>query len=80
MKFGSAVMHGGQIEIQDEHHTILGLHLKPEKFKTRVTKLGVYMFCMSSLQTFPKNFEFKRLISLEKIKIAHISIILERSQ
>ena len=41
MKFGSAVMHGGQIEIPDEHHTILGLHLKPEKFKTRVTKLGV---------------------------------------
>jgi hypothetical protein len=23
----------GQIEIPDEHHTILGLHLKPEKFK-----------------------------------------------
>ena len=23
---------GGQIEIPDEHHTILGLHLKPEKF------------------------------------------------
>jgi hypothetical protein len=23
------------------HHTILGLHLKPEKFKTRVKKLGV---------------------------------------
>ena len=22
---------GGQIEIPDEHHTILGLHLKPEK-------------------------------------------------
>jgi hypothetical protein len=39
-----------------------------------------YMFCMSSLQTFPQNFEFKRLTSLEKIKIAHISIILERSQ
>jgi hypothetical protein len=32
---------GGQIEIPDKHHTILGLHLKPEKFKTRVTKLGV---------------------------------------
>jgi hypothetical protein len=34
-------MHGGQIEIPDEHHTILGLHLKPETIKTRVTKLGV---------------------------------------
>ena len=32
---------GGQIEIPDERHTILGLHLKTEKFKTRVTKLGV---------------------------------------
>jgi predicted transcriptional regulator len=35
---------------------------------------------MSLLQTFSKNFEFKRLIPLEKIKIAEISIILERSQ
>jgi hypothetical protein len=35
---------------------------------------------MSLLQTFPPNFEFKRLIPLEKIKIADISIILERSQ
>ena len=31
---------GGQIEIPDEHHTILGLHLNPEKFKTRVTRLA----------------------------------------
>jgi hypothetical protein len=31
----------GKIEIPGEHHTILGLHLKPEKLKTRVTKLGV---------------------------------------
>jgi hypothetical protein len=38
------------------------------------------MFCMSLLQTFPWNFEFKRFIPLEKIKIADISIILERSQ
>ena len=38
------------------------------------------MFCMSLLQTFPPNFEFKRLIPLEKTKIAGISIILERSQ
>ena len=35
---------------------------------------------MSLLQTFPPNFEFKRLIPLEKIKIADISIILKRSQ
>jgi hypothetical protein len=35
---------------------------------------------MSLLQTFPPIFEFKRLIPLEKIKIADISIILERSQ
>jgi ApbE superfamily uncharacterized protein (UPF0280 family) len=28
---------GGQIEIQNERHTIVGLHLKPEKFKTRIT-------------------------------------------
>jgi hypothetical protein len=34
---------------------------------------------MSLLQTFPQNFEFKRLIPLEKIKIAAISIILEHS-
>jgi hypothetical protein len=35
---------------------------------------------MSLLQTFPQNFELKRLIPLEKIKIADVSIILERSQ
>jgi hypothetical protein len=35
---------------------------------------------MSLLQTFPPNFEFKRLIPLEKIKIADISIIWESSQ
>jgi hypothetical protein len=35
---------------------------------------------MSLLQTFRQNFEFKRLIPVEKIKIADISIILERSQ
>jgi hypothetical protein len=32
----------GQIEIPDEHHTILGLRLKPETFETKVTKLGVF--------------------------------------
>jgi hypothetical protein len=32
------------------------------------------------LQTFLQNSEFKRLIPLENIKIADISIILERSQ
>jgi hypothetical protein len=37
VKFGSAG-NGGQIEIPDEHHTILGLHLKPN-----------YKFCMSLL-------------------------------
>jgi hypothetical protein len=36
-----------------------------------------YTFCMSLLQTFPLNFEIKRLIPLEKIKI--VDIILERS-
>jgi hypothetical protein len=35
---------------------------------------------MSLLQTFPQNSEFKRLIPLANIKIADISIILERSQ
>ena len=38
------------------------------------------MFCMSLLQTFRQSFEFKRLKSFEKIKIADISIILEHSQ
>jgi hypothetical protein len=38
------------------------------------------MFRMSLLQAFPHNFEFKRLIPLEKIKIADISIILARSR
>ena len=32
------------------------------------------MFCMSLQQTFPQNSEFKRLIPLENIKIADISI------
>ena len=40
MKFGSTVM-GGEFEILDEHHTIFGLQLKAEKFKTIVTKPGV---------------------------------------
>jgi hypothetical protein len=53
----------GQIEIPDEHHTILGLHLKPEKFKNWV----FYMFCMSSLQTFPQTFEFKRVLKRSKL-------------
>jgi hypothetical protein len=35
---------------------------------------------MSLLQTLPQNSEFKRLIPLANIKIADISIILERSQ
>ena len=35
---------------------------------------------MKVLQTFRQNFEFKRLIPFEKIKIADISVILERSQ
>jgi hypothetical protein len=35
---------------------------------------------MSLLETFPQNFEFKRLIPLEKIKVADISIILQGSQ
>ena len=34
---------GGHIEIPDEHHTILGLHLKAEQFKTRVTKPGCFI-------------------------------------
>jgi predicted dinucleotide-utilizing enzyme len=38
------------------------------------------MFCMSLLQKFPQNFEFKRLILPEKIKIADINIILDPSQ
>jgi hypothetical protein len=33
-----------------------------------------------TIQTLPQNSEFKRLIPLENIKIADISIILERSQ
>jgi hypothetical protein len=33
-----------------------------------------------TIQTFPQNSEFKRLIPLENIKIADISIILEYSQ
>jgi hypothetical protein len=35
---------------------------------------------MKVLQTFRQNFEFKRLIPFENIKIADISVILERSQ
>jgi hypothetical protein len=43
----------GGIEIPDEHHTTLGLHLKPEKInKTRVTKRGgLYRYYKHS----PKN-------------------------
>ena len=73
---------GGKLKSRmNSTHAILGLHLKPEKFKTRVTKLSVlYVLHVITIQTFPKNFELKRSIPLEKIKIADISIILERSQ
>jgi hypothetical protein len=60
---------GGQIEIADEHHTILGLPLKQES-----QNWVFYMLCMPLLQTFSSNFEFKRLIPLEKIKIADIRL------
>jgi hypothetical protein len=43
-------MGGGGVEIPDGHHTILGLHLKPEKFKTRVSKLGV-LYVLSVITT-----------------------------
>jgi hypothetical protein len=73
---------GDKIEIPDKHHTILGLHahLKQKYLKQESQNWVFYMFCMSLLQTFPQNFEFKRWIPLEKIKVADISIILERSQ
>jgi hypothetical protein len=46
---------GWQIEILDQHHTIFGLHLQPEKFKTRVTKLGVlYVLHVISTNITPK--------------------------
>jgi hypothetical protein len=35
---------------------------------------------MPLLQKFPQNFEFKRLIPVEKIKIADINMIFEPSQ
>ena len=73
-------LYWGQNEIPDEHPTILGLHLKPESLKQKSQNSVFYMFCMSLLRTFPKKFEFKELIFLEKIKIADISVILERSQ
>jgi hypothetical protein len=47
---------GGQIEIPDEHHTILELHLKSEKIKTRVTKLGVLYVLPVITTNFPPKF------------------------
>jgi hypothetical protein len=52
----------------------------PPRFLRQSQQWVFYMFCMLLLQTFLKNFEFKRLIPLEKINIADISIILKRSQ
>jgi hypothetical protein len=76
VKFGSAVM-GDKIEIPDKHHTILGLHahLKQKYLKQESQNWVFYMFCMSLLQTFPQNFEFKRLIPLEKIKVGLTSAL-----
>jgi hypothetical protein len=51
--------------------------LKPETFKTSVTKLGVLYILHVITSTFPPNFEFKQLI---KHQNADISIILEHSQ
>jgi hypothetical protein len=47
---------GGQIEIPDKHHTILALHLKPEKIKTRVTKLGVLYVLHVIITNIPPKF------------------------
>jgi hypothetical protein len=47
---------GGQIEISDKHHTILALHLKPEKIKTRVTKLGVLYVLHVIITNIPPKF------------------------
>ena len=43
VKFGSAVMGGKLKSRMNMRHTILGLHLKPEKFKTRVTIVGIFI-------------------------------------
>jgi hypothetical protein len=59
-------------------YTWIQKNLKQESQDSQ--KWVFYTFCMSLLQTFPQNFEIKRLIPLEKIKIVDISIILERSQ
>jgi hypothetical protein len=83
VKFGSAVMGGKLKSRMNMRHTILGLHLKPEKFKTRVTILGIFIsftcFACHYYKNSPQILS-KRLIPLEKIKIADISITLERSQ
>jgi hypothetical protein len=79
VKFGSAVM-GGKLKSQMNTTQFLGYTWNQKNLKQESQNWIFYMFCMSLLQTFPQNFEFKRLISLEKIKIAHISIILECSQ
>jgi hypothetical protein len=76
------VKFGGQIEIPDEHHTILGLFFNQKNIDQdyKSHKTGCFICFASLLQIFPQNFKFKRLIPLEKIKIADIIIILERSQ
>jgi hypothetical protein len=70
VKSGSAVM---WIKLKSSmNRIILGLHLKLEKFKTRVTKLGVLyvLHAITTVQKFTQNVEFKRLIPIEKIRIA----------
>jgi hypothetical protein len=81
VNFGNHIVKSGLI---NEQHTILGLHLNwPEKFKTRVTKLGVLYVLHVITTNIPPKFwliALERLIALEKIKITDISIILERSK
>jgi hypothetical protein len=71
---------GGKLKSRMNTTQFLGYTWNQKNLKQKSQNWVFYTFCMSLLQTFPKNFEFKRLIPLEKIKIANISIILERSQ
>ena len=71
---------GGKLKSRMNATQFLGYTWNQKNLKQESQNWVFYMFCMSLLQTFPQNFEFKRWIPLEKIKVADISIILERSQ
>ena len=58
VKFGSVHGNARQIEILDEHNTILGFHLKPDKSKTCFKESQNWVFYIYALHVITTNINF----------------------